>query len=178
MKYIKIYYDICEKGKFDRVLEYSESHHIIPRCMGGSDDLSNLTRLSAREHYLAHYLLTKMHPNDYKILYAFGAMRLNTKYVIRIYTSKQYENIKKALSLGMKLNNPMFNEETKKKAMKTRQNRYASGELIPRKLSEKEKNVISERMSGGILIQQENFQKNITLLIISMLKVNIVIIMD
>lgn len=148
MKYTKIYYDICEKGKFDRVLEYSEFHHIIPRCMGGSDDLSNLTRLSAREHYLAHYLLTKMHPNDYKILYAFGAMRLNTKYVIRIYTSKQYENIKKALSLGMKLNNPMYNKETAKKAIQTRKKRYDSGELSQRKISDKEKFAISERMKG------------------------------
>ena len=42
------------------ILGYCESHHIIPRCMGGENRAFNLVWLTAREHYLCHYLLTKM----------------------------------------------------------------------------------------------------------------------
>lgn len=39
---------------------YSELHHIKPRSLGGSDDISNLVRLTYREHFLVHWLLTKI----------------------------------------------------------------------------------------------------------------------
>lgn len=39
---------------------YSESHHIIPRSLGGSNKNTNIIRLHAREHYIAHLLLWKM----------------------------------------------------------------------------------------------------------------------
>lgn len=40
--------------------EYIEKHHIIPRCLGGTDDKSNLVEFTYREHYIAHYLLYKI----------------------------------------------------------------------------------------------------------------------
>lgn len=44
----------------NRVLDcYTEKHHIIPRCMRGDDSVENLVVLTAREHYIAHLLLTK-----------------------------------------------------------------------------------------------------------------------
>lgn len=58
---------------------YSESHHIIPRCLGGSDDPSNLVNLTAREHFVAHQLLAKMHPDSDGLQYAaFMMMRSRT----------------------------------------------------------------------------------------------------
>lgn len=57
MDYEKNYYDYINYVKnIDRKLDYSEIHHIIPRCLGGSNDKSNLVVLTAREHFLAHYL--------------------------------------------------------------------------------------------------------------------------
>ena len=41
---------------------YFERHHIIPRSHGGSDEKSNLVNLTYREHFLIHWILTKMHP--------------------------------------------------------------------------------------------------------------------
>ena len=38
---------------------YTERHHIVPRCDGGSDDPSNLVRLTARDHIFAHLILAK-----------------------------------------------------------------------------------------------------------------------
>lgn len=49
---------------------YVESHHILPRCLGGLDNKENLVELYPEEHYLAHLLLCKIYPNNQKLLYA------------------------------------------------------------------------------------------------------------
>lgn len=38
---------------------YTERHHIVPKSLGGPDDLPNLVTLTYREHFIAHWLLTK-----------------------------------------------------------------------------------------------------------------------
>ena len=43
--------------------EYYEVHHIVPKCMGGTDNLNNKIRLYAKEHYEAHRLLALENPN-------------------------------------------------------------------------------------------------------------------
>lgn len=60
------------KGRTKDSSQY-ENHHIIPECMGGSDDFSNMVYLTFKEHYLAHYALTKIHSNK-ELDYAFWAM--------------------------------------------------------------------------------------------------------
>ena len=46
MNYENIYNSLVTRGK-NRVLEgYKESHHIVPRCLGGNDDSSNLVDLT------------------------------------------------------------------------------------------------------------------------------------
>jgi hypothetical protein len=34
-----------------------ELHHILPKCMGGNNNKTNLVRLTLREHYVCHLLL-------------------------------------------------------------------------------------------------------------------------
>lgn len=61
-KYSKYYFSIINNAK-SRVLDdnvYVENHHIIPRSLGGIDDENNLVKLTAREHFICHLLLTKM----------------------------------------------------------------------------------------------------------------------
>lgn len=55
---------------------YTEKHHIIPRCMGGGDEIENIAILTAEEHYVAHQLLVKIYPNNRKLLYAIQAMSM------------------------------------------------------------------------------------------------------
>lgn len=74
MNYKKIYERLCERGQQHRILEISELHHIIPKCIGGSDELENLTRLTPEEHFLAHLLLVKMYPTEHKLIYAANMM--------------------------------------------------------------------------------------------------------
>jgi len=61
-KYSKWYEQLVTNAK-DRTLSeeiYTESHHIIPASIGGSNDNKNKVTLTAREHYIAHALLWKM----------------------------------------------------------------------------------------------------------------------
>jgi hypothetical protein len=62
MNYQKVYDSLIEKAKVRISLEgYFESHHIVPKSMNGTDDENNLVNLTAREHFVAHYLLAKIY---------------------------------------------------------------------------------------------------------------------
>ncbi len=70
MDYLKIYNSIMIRAKKCDRAGYTELHHVIPRCMGGSDLKDNLVRLTPEEHYLAHQLLVKIYPENKKLLHA------------------------------------------------------------------------------------------------------------
>ena len=70
MNYQRLYDSIVRRGQ-NRILEgYSEKHHIIPRCLGGTDEATNLVSLTPEEHYLCHLLLVKIHPNNIRLVKA------------------------------------------------------------------------------------------------------------
>lgn len=77
MNYSKVYTDLIEKARKRTIECYTEMHHIIPRCMGGTDDRENLVALTAEEHYLAHQLLVKIYPKNPKLIYAANMMCVN-----------------------------------------------------------------------------------------------------
>ena len=41
-----------------------EKHHVIPRSRGGSDDLSNIVEIEARQHELYHQLFSNKTPAE------------------------------------------------------------------------------------------------------------------
>ena len=45
--------------------ELYDCHHIIPKCMGGSNSTSNKVLLTPREHFIAHLLLSKSVESQY-----------------------------------------------------------------------------------------------------------------
>lgn len=53
---------------------YTEIHHILPKCMGGTNNKNNLVVLSAKEHIIAHILLSEMYPENKSLKYASLAM--------------------------------------------------------------------------------------------------------
>ncbi len=63
MDYLKIYNELIERSKHRNLECYTEVHHIIPRCLNGDNSKENLAILTAREHFIAHLLLCKIHPN-------------------------------------------------------------------------------------------------------------------
>ena len=74
MNYRRIYETLITRSKNRMISGYVEIHHILPRCMGGSDDADNLATLTAREHYLAHQLLVKMYPKEHGLVKAASMM--------------------------------------------------------------------------------------------------------
>ena len=85
MNYTQHYTRLVERSKNRLFTDYTETHHILPRCMGGMDCVDNLVELTPEEHYVAHQLLAKMHPHEPKLIFAanmmtVGARRNNKRY--------------------------------------------------------------------------------------------------
>lgn len=95
MNYQRIYDQIIDRAKERKLEGYREKHHIIPKCMGGSNEKQNLIELTAREHFICHQLLIFIYPKSKKIAYAFWGMcnQIGSFNNIRDYrvTSRTYE---------------------------------------------------------------------------------------
>ncbi len=79
MNYQKHYDTLINRAKTRILTGYVERHHIVPRCMEGTDDLSNIAVLTPEEHYTAHMLLVKIYPNNYSLLCAVRMMSYTRK---------------------------------------------------------------------------------------------------
>lgn len=74
MNYKKHYDSLIDRGRNRNLEGYKETHHILPRCLGGTDDPDNLVDLTAEEHYVAHQLLIKLYPNNTELVWAAHQM--------------------------------------------------------------------------------------------------------
>lgn len=106
MDYLKIYKDLINKRKLNKYIKtrffYVEQHHIIPKCMNGTDDADNLVYLTPREHYIAHALLYKIYKSSKfgrEICHAFCCMCDTSNTLNRHikYNSRIYENARNKL---------------------------------------------------------------------------------
>lgn len=102
MNYKLIYDKLILRGKSrgldkKQITYYTESHHIIPRSLGGSDEVSNLVLLTGREHFIAHLLLSKIYDNV-SMMYALWMMcnyaKKNFKVHSRFYESARIQHSK------------------------------------------------------------------------------------
>jgi hypothetical protein len=101
MNYLEIYNKIIEKAKSRGLVKkvvgfYTEKHHIIPKCVGGSDSKDNLVLLTAQEHFIAHKLLVEIYPNESKLKYAIWSMCRKSFNQDRGYniSSREYNRVK------------------------------------------------------------------------------------
>jgi len=99
-KYTKIYFNIIDIAKSRTIAGYVEKHHIIPKSLGGDNSTNNLVKLTAREHFICHWLLSKMcqaTTDRNKMIYALYCMRRGSakhqRYTTNI-TSRVYEKLK------------------------------------------------------------------------------------
>ena len=92
-KYSKCYYSIINRAKSRELLPnvYTEKHHIVPKSFGGNNSADNLTRLTAREHFVCHLLLPKMVEGKLrnKMIHALWRMCNSLKADYKV-TSKTY----------------------------------------------------------------------------------------
>lgn len=99
-KYTKWYFDIISNANSRTITGYTEQHHIIPKSLGGNNNKENLVNLTGREHFICHWLLTKMVSETkpkYQMWNAFSCMLYRelpgkTRYKV---TGRVFENIKK-----------------------------------------------------------------------------------
>lgn len=111
MNYSGIYDKIIERAKTRILIGYSENHHIVPKCLGGTNCKSNLVKLTPEEHYLVHQLLVKIYPGNKKLVYAVAMMCHSNDRMIR--GNKLYGWIRRALS-ETRRNVPKTEEHKKK----------------------------------------------------------------
>jgi hypothetical protein len=133
-KYYSWYYSIINSAKVRLTEGYAEEHHIIPKSLGGSDSPDNLVKLTAREHFICHWLLTKcVEKNVEKMKYALWLMTTTENSLQERYkiTPKKYEIIKKSLAstFSKQHTGRKMSEETKRKISETRKKKFAAGEL-------------------------------------------------
>ena len=121
MNYQKVYDQIIQRSKSrgldKKKLEgYFEKHHVIPKCMGGLNQNDNYALLTAREHYLAHWLLWKTDKSNYSLMLGYHKMALSkTDMHERDFkiSSKQYEILRTSRSLLQV--GKIVSDETRKK---------------------------------------------------------------
>ena len=101
-KYTKWYFSIINSCNQNPGV--SERHHIIPKSLGGSNKKENIVYLTVKEHFVCHWLLTKMTygENKKKMCYAFWSMTRNNKKMGRSYTSLEYSAARKCFITSRK----------------------------------------------------------------------------
>jgi len=146
MNYKKIYESIIDRAKNRKLNSYKEKHHIIPKCIGGNDDETNLVELTAKEHFICHLLLCEIYPNENKIKFAawmMCSMITMTQTRAYIVSSKEYEYYKNLCANTRK--GKSHTEETKRKI---REKRALQVMVSKGPRSEETKRKISERNIG------------------------------
>ena len=92
MNYLSIYNSIMQRAR-ERTLEHGfERHHVVPKSLGGANNLANLVRLTLREHFVAHKLLTRIHAGEAQKKMWFAYYRLCNRH--QRTNSRLYEQAK------------------------------------------------------------------------------------
>lgn len=118
-KYTKVYFKIIKKAKesFRKKSKetYYESHHIFPKSFGGNNSKNNKILLTAREHYIVHWLLIKICINTkfrIKMINAFWLMNIDEN-KNRYKNSRGYEIARK--QHGENMSKRIISQETREK---------------------------------------------------------------
>jgi hypothetical protein len=122
-KYTHWYYKIVNQAKARNISSYTERHHIIPKSFGGSNKKENLVRLTPREHYICHLLLTKMVSGEYraKMIYALSLIKPKVNHNSTLYEKLKIEG-NKARSIYM--TDRVVSIETRTKQSNSRKGKY------------------------------------------------------
>lgn len=151
------------KAKDRKTVEgYKEIHHIIPRCMNGTDDPSNLVELTAKEHFIAHLLLTEVYPKSQKLKYALWMMAsMQAAHQNRYRVSANLYSIIKEQIAKKSIEHKKKISESLKKAYQENRRTTNAGKKMPKEFGEK----ISKAKKGmvgtnkGVAMSEEQKRK-------------------
>jgi hypothetical protein len=152
MDYVKHYSNLINRAQHRELNSNCEVHHVIPRCMGGTDDAINLVKLTPEEHFVAHQLLVKIYPDNDKLIYSLSLMSgVGTRFYSR--NNKLYGWIKRKLHNTSKTpeHRQKISESLKNKP-KTKEHKSKISESLTGRsagpLSSNHKQKISESLKG------------------------------
>lgn len=147
------HYDVLiERAKKRSLSEYTEKHHIIPRCMGGKDDSENIVILTGREHFIAHQLLVKIYPGNGKLIYACKMMSMSSKYHTGRISNRVYGWIREKVSKQNRINSIGTKHPPRSDQWRMKRKEALKG----KPLSSEHKKKISEGLTG--LKRNEDFK--------------------
>jgi hypothetical protein len=160
-KYTKWYDSIIVNAKTRPTTGYIERHHIVPKSLGGTNEKDNLVRLTAREHFVCHLLLTKMTDgyNKIKMLHALGKFVQTNHLQHRNLTARQYDIARTAIIEartgtkrpgigGVKKGNVPWNKGIKQGPHSEESNKKRSVTLTGRKRTDEFCQKVSEGKKG------------------------------
>lgn len=97
MNYEKLYEALISNRRvLGKPSGYTETHHIVPKSFGGSDDPTNLIALTAREHFIAHRVLAKIYPNTGMVHAVYKMACSNRAFNRYRVTNRVYEKLRVA----------------------------------------------------------------------------------
>ena len=79
MDHRAVYCRFMERAADRKLTAGFELHHIVPRALGGSNYKSNIVRLTYREHFLAHWLLTRFVVGEERRRMEFALHRMGNR---------------------------------------------------------------------------------------------------
>lgn len=165
MTHIDIYYQIIEYRKQNPLSEdeYGENHHIKPKSIYPElkNDINNIVRLTAAEHFICHYHLWKHYKDELKngiwsskMACAFIKMK---KHIIDKSEDIEelanlYSNVRTEISMSLSgKNNPFYgkhhSEETRKKI--SEKQKGTKHHLYGKKRSSETRKKISNALIGN-----------------------------
>jgi hypothetical protein len=158
MDYKKLYDKIIENSKNkNRSKKYGifERHHIIPKCLGGTNEKSNLVLVTPREHFILHMLLWKTDKNNYKLF----APLMYFKRHKHVKSARAYEKIREEHTKFMHLQNPSKTlNDTSKKSKSEKLKNYASNrtKIHNERISKSKKGFAARQ---GVILSNETKNK-------------------
>lgn len=143
MTYNEFINNILEtRGRFNCENEHHERHHIIPKCVGGTNDKDNLIDLFLREHFEAHRLLALENQDNEKLVCAWWVMSHDRKG--RNITAEEYEEARIAIKQSISgEKHPMYGKHPSDSARQK-----MSDSRKGKRLSEETKQKISDSHKG------------------------------
>ena len=148
-KYAIWYHELIERAVKDARKRsdeiYLESHHIIPKSLGGSNEKTNLVLLTTREHFVAHRLLVKITSGENRRKMCFALYRLthsggNLK---RNFTSHQYDVAKRLRIIAVK-----EAQTGRKRSQETKDKISASRQANPIKFTDEYRENMRQKITG------------------------------
>lgn len=145
MDYQIVYNKLIERARSENRVKglgiYYEAHHIKPECLGGKNESTNIVRLTAREHFVCHWLLHRAYPQNRKLAIAFdrmakGGSKKQLRYIPSSRTIAEAREASSRARVGIK--RPSVSAKLK--------GRIVTPDTVAKRLESRERNNTSQRM--------------------------------